>query len=90
MAGKVINIELGAEQQALLQRQLESDPYESLSEMYDAVLRLVNQPDAAFCKSLRKEARAPSTDRRPPSSRGKVFKRLRAKVRKAKTARRGA
>ncbi|MEH6952702.1 hypothetical protein V4R08_15630 (plasmid) [Nitrobacter sp. NHB1] len=91
MAGKAIGIELSVKQQALLQRQLESGQYENLIEMFDDVLRLMNEPDAALCKWLREEMRASLADRHALSPRDEVFNRVRVKMnRTAKAVRRGA
>lgn len=89
MTVKAISIELSVNQQALLQRQLESGHYESLTEIFDDALRLMDEHNAVFSEWLRVEVRASLAGR--PSSRDEVFMAAGVKVRHpAKAARRDA
>lgn len=88
---KAINIELGAKQQAILRRQLDSGRYESASDVMNDALRLMSERDASFDEWLREEVLAAIADKRPPSPIDTVFKRVRARItRKVKAAKRVA
>ena len=88
---KAINIELGAKQQAILRRQLDSGRYESASDVMNDALRLMSERDASFDVWLREEVLAAVADKRPPSPIDAVFKRVRARItRKVKAAKRVA
>jgi antitoxin ParD1/3/4 len=90
MASKPISIELGAKQQAMLRRQLDSGRYESASEVMSDALRLMSERDAVFDAWLREEVLASVADKRAPAPIDKVFERVRTKIgRTAKPAKRG-
>jgi antitoxin ParD1/3/4 len=83
MASKVISVELGAKQQAVLREQLDSGRYESASEVVNDALRLMSERDAVFDEWLREEVRASIADKRPPSPIDEVFRRVRGKMARA-------
>lgn len=90
MASKAISIELGAKQQAILRRQLDTGRYENASEVMNDALRLMSEREAVFDEWLKQDVRASLADKQPPSPIDNVFKRLRGKVnRTAKAAKRG-
>jgi antitoxin ParD1/3/4 len=90
MASKLISIELGAKQQAMLRQQLDSGRYENASEVMSDALRLMGERDAVFDEWLREEVRASIADKRTPTPIDQVFTRVRAKIaRTAKAAKRG-
>jgi antitoxin ParD1/3/4 len=90
MAIRPISVELGAKQQAILQRQLDSGRYEDASEVVNDALRLMSERDAVFDEWLRGEVAASLGDKRPPVPIEDVFKRLEARHnRRVKAAQRG-
>jgi antitoxin ParD1/3/4 len=91
MASKVISVELGAKQQAVLRQQLDSGRYENASEVVNDALRLMSERDAVFDEWLREEVYASIADKRPPAPIDEVFRRVRGKMARAeKAAKRGA
>jgi antitoxin ParD1/3/4 len=86
-----VSVELGAKQQAILQRQLESGHYDNASEVLQHVLMALDERDAVYSEWLRQKVQASMANKRPGSPIDAVFGRVRAKIaRKEKAAARGA
>jgi antitoxin ParD1/3/4 len=88
---KAINIELKAQQQAILQRQLESGYYDNPSEVIGDALRALDQRETAYEDFLRAKVKASLANKRPSVPIDEAFARARRAVaRKGKAAKRGA
>jgi antitoxin ParD1/3/4 len=83
MASKVISVELGAKQQAVLRQQLDSGRYENASEVVNDALRLMSECDAVFDEWLREEVRTSIADKRPAAPIDEVFRLVRGKMARA-------
>ncbi len=90
-AGKAISIELKAQQQAILQRQLESGYYDNPSEVIGDALRALDQRETAYDDFLRAKVKASLANKRPSVPIDEAFTRARRAIaRKGKAAKRGA
>jgi antitoxin ParD1/3/4 len=81
MANKAISVELEAEQEAILQQQLASGRYDSVSAVMNDALRLMSERDAAADAWLRDEVAAVLADASPAIPLDHVFERLEARHR---------
>jgi antitoxin ParD1/3/4 len=88
---KAISIELKAQQQAILQRELESGHYENASEVIGDALRALHERGTAYDEFLRARVKASLANKKPSIPAEVVFARLEARhARKKKAAKRGA
>lgn len=91
MADKALKIELGADERAILERQIELGQYEDANEVVNDALRLMGERQAEFDDWLREEVRASLADPRPPIPMEEAFRRVREHInRRTKGAKRGA
>ncbi len=91
MADKTLSIELGDDQRAILQRQLESGRYEDASDVINDALSLLDEHEAEFDDWLRKEVAESLGDKRPPIPMEDVFADLEARhAKRMKAASRGS
>ena len=86
MADKALKIELGEDQKAILQRQLESGRYEDASDVVNDALRLLDERDADLDEWLRQEVQESLADKAPPIPMEDVFARLEARHAQRMTA----
>jgi antitoxin ParD1/3/4 len=88
---KAISVELKAQQQAMLQRQLESGHYDTVDEIIGDALRALDERDAVYDEFLRAKVMASMANKKPIVPAESVFKRLEARhARRVKAAKRGA
>jgi Arc/MetJ-type ribon-helix-helix transcriptional regulator len=91
MADRDLKIELGAHQQAILERQIELGHYEDATQVVNDALSQMGERQAEFDDRLREEVRASLADPSPPIPMDEVFKRVRTHIsRTARGAKRGA
>jgi antitoxin ParD1/3/4 len=76
MANKVLRIELGAEQQAIIDRGIEVGRYEDANDVVNEALSLLGEREAEFDDWLREEVQASLADPSPPIPMEEVFERL--------------
>lgn len=76
---KAISVQLGAKQQFLLQKQLDSGRYETADEVIDDALTLLADRDSALEAWLRDEVTAIISDSAVPAPIEDVFQRLEAR-----------
>ena len=74
---KAINIELKAQQRAILQRQLESGYYDNPSEVIGDALRALDQRETAYDDFLRAKVKASLANKRPSVPIDEAFTRAR-------------
>src|SRR5436309_15672242 len=77
---KAINIELKAQQQAILQRQLESGYHDNPSEVIGAALRALDQREMAYDDFLRAKVKASLANKRPSVPIDEAFKQARREI----------
>jgi antitoxin ParD1/3/4 len=78
-----ISVELGAKQQAILQRQLETGHYENANEVLQDALLALDERGAVYEEWLRKKVQTSMANKRPGSPIDDVFNRVR-ELRKGK------
>lgn len=90
-ANKAISVQLKAQQQAILQRQLDSGHYENASEVFQDALMALDERDAVYTEWLRAKAKASMANKKPSIPAEVVFDQLEARhARKVKVAKRGS
>jgi antitoxin ParD1/3/4 len=91
MADKALEIELGDDQQSILERQIELGHYEDANEIVNDAMLQMGERQTEFDDWLREEVRASLADPAPPIPMEEAFKRVRAHInRTARGAKRGA
>jgi antitoxin ParD1/3/4 len=87
----LISVQLGAKQQAILNRQLATGHYENASEVLQDALLALDKRDAVYDEWLRERVRASMANKKPNIAAEAAFERIEARhARKVKAAKRGA